>query len=472
MKTKTLGLVALSLGLLLSPPLWAGFSGTDLVIVATARAQGKGTPPAQFYSTLWITNPSLATPAKVDVQLLRQGQANPTPLTKPITIAAGETRKYENVLQSLFETDGSGAIRILSNIPVLASSRTYDRPDGTDIKDSKGLFFAAIPSFFAAARGDTAHLQGVSEGGAEDYRYNFGFVEVAGKSAKIRTTLKAESGAPLGSKIYELSAFEARQFSVRDIVESVATTNGRIEATVIEGDGSVFLYGTAIANGSQDSVGFEMSFKDGLLTETANQTSEGLSALTAQTVPAIARACTTIAPFLGLAGSAHQPSLNDYDYTATYDQSTGFWTVSLTLPTGQTAQFQMQFQDASGTPSKLYNPLLTERIIANGSATGILGTVSFNLVMTGAKASSVNLTINGTGTGSYQGVSGTFEVINVIQPKVPGSYPISGTIRAVAGAITVTVSFNGTQYATGTYTYRNRSYTFTINLQTGEVIPS
>jgi hypothetical protein len=187
-------------------------------------------------------------------------------------------------------------------------------------------------------------------------------------------------------------------------------------------------------------------------------------------VPSIAKACQAIAPFLGMAGEKGGVQPLTYDYLATYDPATGFWSVSLTLLNGQTAQFQLQFQDASGTPMKLYNPLLTDRMIANGSANSSLGTVTFSLVMTGAKANSAALTVNGTGSGTFQGISGTFEVINLIQPKLPNTYPTSGTIRALASGITVTVTFNGTQYVTGTYSFRNHSYTFTINLETGEVV--
>ena len=50
-----------------------------------------------------------------------------------------------------------------------------------------------------------------------------------------------------------------------DIVPAIATTNARITATVTSGSGAVLLAGAQLANVSQDSSGFEMSFKGSLL---------------------------------------------------------------------------------------------------------------------------------------------------------------------------------------------------------------
>ena len=169
----------LALAVCVAPPALAGFAGTELVIPAVARSAGVGSPPAQFYSTLWVTNLSPGTNAAVRIWLLKDGQANPVPQEAEVqTLAPGETRRFDNVLQQLFGlTDSaSGALRLTSNVPILASSRTYDQPAGTDISNAKGLFFSAIPASFSAALGETAYLQGVSQGVSESFRYNYGLV--------------------------------------------------------------------------------------------------------------------------------------------------------------------------------------------------------------------------------------------------------------------------------------------------------
>jgi hypothetical protein len=131
----------------------------------------------------------------VRIWLLKDGQANPAPQEAEVqTLAPGETRRFDNVLQQLFGlTDSaSGALRLTSNVPILASSRTYDQPAGTDISNAKGLFFSAIPATFSAALGETAYLQGVSQGGSESFRYNYGLVETSGQEGPtlVRVTLR------------------------------------------------------------------------------------------------------------------------------------------------------------------------------------------------------------------------------------------------------------------------------------------
>lgn len=256
--------VALAAALLLaSPAVLAGFAGTDVVIPASARLAGA--PPAQFYSTLWITNPGAAT-ANVEARFLRLGESNTAPPSRTLALAPGETKKYENVVEQLFGiASGAGAIRVLADREVIASSRTYDLPPGASLRDAKGLFFSGIPRDLAIGLGETSTLQGVSQGASEDFRYNFGLVEVSGSAATVRVQLLDAAGATLASKDYAVRAWEPRQLGVTDLLPAIATANARLVATVVSGGGKVLFYGTGIANGSQDSIGFEMSFRSALL---------------------------------------------------------------------------------------------------------------------------------------------------------------------------------------------------------------
>jgi len=68
----------------------------------------------------------------------------------------------------------------------------------------------------------------------------------------------------LGQKAYALQSYEQLQPNVADVFAGIATTNARITATATEGTGSVLLAGAQLANESQDSSGFEMSFRDTL----------------------------------------------------------------------------------------------------------------------------------------------------------------------------------------------------------------
>lgn len=254
--------VALTLALLPAETASAGFAGTDVVIPASARAPGAG--QAQFYSTLWVTNLAAA-PALVQLRFLERDVSNLAPQSVSFTLPAGETRKYENVIATLFgRTNASGALWVEANQDVLVSSRTYNLPTGSSLRDANGSYFAGIPRSLAIATGDVALLQGVSQGGSEDFRYNFGLVEVGGSAATVRITVREANGAVLGQKDYVLQAFEPKQWNVSDLLPSPSTSNAVLEARGIAGAGRVLVYGTGIANGSQDSIGFEMSFRGGL----------------------------------------------------------------------------------------------------------------------------------------------------------------------------------------------------------------
>lgn len=465
----TAGALALAL-LTLAPgtPAQAGFTGNDVIIPAVARAAGAG--GAQFYSTLWVTNLSAGS-ITVEYRFLRQGQANPVPQTASATFAAGETKKYENVVETLFGlSSGAGAIRVVASGKVLVSSRTYDQPSGVGLDQVKGLFFGAVPATFAISQGDVGLLQGVTQGGSENYRYNFGMVETTGQAATVRITLRGEAGAVIGSTEYALAAGEARQVNVGELLGSSGTTNGRIEGTVVAGSGKVLLYGTQIANGSQDSAGFEMSFKDGLLAETSTTSSANVEAATSSvltTTYLALRKTLELVPQLGapptFAERAASPQIG------AYDPATGFWTYTGSLDSGQSGTIQIQFRDQAGNFQRLYNPLATVSIVSRGSVAGIQGQLTFDILATGTTLLTPTTTVSGTGTGNYQGTAATIAINSVVVPKVSPFYPTSGTVVVNAGGSTVTVTFNGSQFAHGSYTFHGVTVTFTVNLVTGEV---
>lgn len=274
------GLTVLLLALA-ATPVHAGFTGTDVFVPAVARASGAG--GSQFYSTLWITNVSGAT-ATFQIQLLRQGQANPTPLVKDDVLSAGATRRYDDIVQ-LFGVSGLGAaLRVVSDQALFVSSRTYDQPDGAPLKNVKGLFLSGIPASFAIGAGETTRLQGITNGPIESFRYNFGMVETAGQAVTVAVALKDEDGNVTATQQYLLGAYEARQVNAfSGFTPEVSTKNGVVEASVVGGTGKVILYGTQIAGtgddpGSNDSAGFEMSFKDSLLAGSGSTSLTGVFA--------------------------------------------------------------------------------------------------------------------------------------------------------------------------------------------------
>jgi len=136
----------------------ASFPSKELIIPAAGRVEGVG--GASFYTSLWITN---ATSQRIDyeLQFLKAGQNNSTPVTFNDSIGAGATKVYENVAATVFGVVGTmGAIRIRSNGELLASARLYQHSPLERDTQGRGLVFSAVPSDFGIGRGQSSMLQG------------------------------------------------------------------------------------------------------------------------------------------------------------------------------------------------------------------------------------------------------------------------------------------------------------------------
>jgi hypothetical protein len=260
-------LVCSVLSCLLSEPARAGFASMEAFLPAVGRLAGQG--GAQFYTTVWVTNLSSAATVHFTFQFLKQGQGNASGAPSfSDTLAPGETKIYENVVEEKLGLSGQlGAARITADGEIFASERIYDQAHpGDDLGTTEGLFFAAVPATFSIGLGETASVQGVNQGDpSEDMRYNFALVETSGQSATVHVRLLSDQGASLGAADFALQPYEQVQPNVAQLFAGVATNNARVEATVTAGAGKVLLAGAQLANTSQDSSGFEMSFKDSLL---------------------------------------------------------------------------------------------------------------------------------------------------------------------------------------------------------------
>ena len=254
-----------------SMPLLAGFSGTDLLIPAVSRAPGNF--HSEWYSQIWITNLD-SLPVSVQGSFYQRDQSNLSPRTFSDTVGPSETKRYDNVVETLFGLSGvNGAVRVTASEPILVSSRTYNLPASGIFWDSQGAFFTGIPTTFAIGPGETSQLQGITQGSSENFRYNFGLVNIDAGPVTVHVTLKDHSGTTLGEKDYTVLAFEALQYSVTDVVGGLSTNNALLLASVTGGTGRVMLYGAQVANGSQDSAAVEMSFKNSLLSAWGGVTS-------------------------------------------------------------------------------------------------------------------------------------------------------------------------------------------------------
>ncbi len=200
MKRRVAWFLVVVLASLAAPSVEASFASSDVYLTSIGRVAGAS--GAQFSTTVWITNLSTTQPVSFGFFFLASGQANPNPASFADTLAPGETKMYEDVMLNKFGlTAALGAGHIVSSSgDVFVSSRIFNLSPGQDLGASTGLFFAGVPSIFALAPGETSTIQGVNQGGKENFRYNFAMVETTGNPATFQVSVLDNLGNALGSK--------------------------------------------------------------------------------------------------------------------------------------------------------------------------------------------------------------------------------------------------------------------------------
>ena len=244
----------------------AGFAGTDLFLPMVGRQAG--VYPSNWYTTVWIHNPGVAA-ATARIHFLERNTANPSPPAVDVLVGPGDTEKIVNIVESLFQEQTYGALRVTcATQKLVVTSRVYSKTAGEDDTDSMGQDFAGVPASFAIGAGERTQILGthqtVPTAGSE-FRFNFGFVETTGHSANVRVTAYDDNGTIQDAKDFNVREWSQRQVAFKDHFPAVSTENTRLEVEVISGSGKVIAYGSAVANGSQDPTTFDMTYKDSLL---------------------------------------------------------------------------------------------------------------------------------------------------------------------------------------------------------------
>ncbi|HYO79045.1 MAG TPA: hypothetical protein VE010_21455, partial [Thermoanaerobaculia bacterium] len=225
----------------------AAFPATEVFLPAVGRVEGSGT---QFYTTVWVTNPSSTATVDVQIQYLIAGQRNLNPATFTDSIGPRETKTYENFAETVFGiVNVLGAARLRSSSEILVSARIYSKQQGDTDARTYGGVFSAIPARFAVGAGELATLHGGRQNA--DFRYNIFVVETTGNDTSVTLTAR-RSGGSSSQLTLALGAFEQRIVPLGAIA-SGDFSDGSIEAAVTGGNGRIVLAGSQITNGSSDS---------------------------------------------------------------------------------------------------------------------------------------------------------------------------------------------------------------------------
>jgi len=255
---------------------WAAHMGTDLVLPALGR--GEGANNSMWYTTLWVHNPG-SSAASVRLDLLVRNQPNPTPASVTVTVPAGSTRTYADLVQDIFGlNEASGALHVTSDGEVVATARIFNLTSG-GMAESQGQFFAAAPTATAIGAGEVTHVPGITQPADDSFRCNWGLVEATGGNAQVRVTLLDGNGVQLGSLTRSLGPFQPIQQNLSAFGSGATVDGGCLQVEVLSGSGQVIAYASMVGNGinSQDPSTLDME----IATENASGGDGDITAVTA-----------------------------------------------------------------------------------------------------------------------------------------------------------------------------------------------
>jgi len=223
----------------------AAVAGTDLLIPAVARADGRF--GARYVTDLKIANMS-ASPSRVQVSFSPVSGGAFSPVL--VTLAGGETRFLDDALSQLFAPASgvSGALRLaaLDGASILAASRTYTQ----DAARSYGVAIDPVSAAGEAVPGQRLALTFLS--GSALQRTNVGFVETGGAVTRLRVSLLASSGVAVAIRMLVLGPNEAVQWN--DVFAAMSTSpleQASLLVDVLDG-GSATAFSTLVDDRTND----------------------------------------------------------------------------------------------------------------------------------------------------------------------------------------------------------------------------
>ena len=228
-------------------------TGTPLNAAASTRYVLPGvaalnTGFANWQSDVRVFNPG-TTPVTATLTYYPQNNSG-APSSTAVTLDPGETKQFDNVLQSLFGIANSGgALHVNTPAPAnfLVSGRTFNQtPAGTF-----GQFIPAVtPAEAIGAGGNSLQILQAEE--SVRYRTNVGIAEVNGKAAEVELSIFIPGSKTVARTTFTLGANEFRQYNVIHDIGMENIYNARIQVRVLSGDGKVSAYGSVIDMQTQD----------------------------------------------------------------------------------------------------------------------------------------------------------------------------------------------------------------------------
>jgi hypothetical protein len=238
----------------------AAVPGTDVYLVSVGHTPGVCVAGvcAQWRTDAWVFNPAAQT-ANVDIYFYPRSP-NPAWTKVTVTVAAGETREFSDIILTTFGLDpAAGSLRFIADQAVLVTGRIYDANVSTNKGfGTAGAFLTGQPARTAIGLDESADLIGLAQDATGDWRTNVGLVEVAGFPCTVEAQLLDSTGGALGSAVQiPLTALESRQFPITEL-GGTAGTNARVRLRVATGTGRVLAWADRIDNRTGDPANVEI----------------------------------------------------------------------------------------------------------------------------------------------------------------------------------------------------------------------
>jgi len=226
-------------------------SAQTLYVPASANVEGAN-------QTRWRTDLQIKAqgnnPATFTIELFESRRDNSSPASLDFQIAANESLRLENLIETAFDFTGTAALRITTTDgALLATSRTFN-------DDPSGTYGQTIPSVEESAClgfGETTTLIQLSRSSdpSSGYRTNIGLVNVTDHQTGIAVDLFRADSTTITALTYRLKPFEYRQINdIFGVAGPSDIEDGYAVVRTTDEDGRFIAYASVVDNGSGDAV--------------------------------------------------------------------------------------------------------------------------------------------------------------------------------------------------------------------------
>jgi hypothetical protein len=241
--------------LLAALPLHATHASRELVLPIVGRIVD---PMHPFKTMLWITNVSQTT-AHVTLEFLATGVSNTSPHTSPlITVAPNGTWSVAAIGEDIIpSTNGTGALRIRSDEPVVATARTAGGMPN-DPPTASATFFA-IPTALAIRSGETTLLHGASFQHPMTQHDKLYIVETNNDALQCTVSVVSDDGGTLAQNALLLHPFEHQSINLQSWFPTVVAPHATLRVRAMNGGGGAVVGMASTIEATHDVGAMEMT---------------------------------------------------------------------------------------------------------------------------------------------------------------------------------------------------------------------